>query len=79
MASRAYILIEATVGKARDVAKALKGIKGVSDSFLITGPYDLVAIVEAPDANGVSSVVTGRIHAVPGVARTITCLTINIP
>ena len=79
MASKGYILIEATVGKARDVAQALKGMSGVRESCLITGPYDLVAIVEGPDANAVSSIVTNRIHSVPGVARTITCLAINIP
>lgn len=79
MASRGYILIEATVGKARDVAKALKSTAGVKESYLITGPYDLIAVIEAASADAVSDVVTNNIHKTPGVARTVTCLKINVP
>ena len=77
--SKAYILIKATVGKTRDVAGALRGLEGVSESHLVTGPYDIVAIVEGQDANAVGNTVTGRIHAIPGIARTVTCLRIEIP
>lgn len=77
--AKGYILIEATVGRARDVARALKATPAVKESYLITGPYDLVAIVEAATAEAVSGVVTNHIHQTPGVARTVTCLTINVP
>ncbi len=77
--ARAYILIEATVGKARDVAKAIKAVKPVSDSYLITGPYDIIAVVQGKDAEDVSSIVTNSIHTIPGIARTVTCLTIPVP
>ena len=77
MLCKGYILIETTVGKARDVTQALKDLAGVSEAYLIMGPYDVVAIVEGSDASEVSNVVATRIHSVPGIARTITCLAIS--
>ena len=76
MLCKGYVLIEATVGKAREVAQALNDLAGVSEAYLITGPYDVVAIVEGSDPIEVSNVVSTRIHSVPGIARTITCLAI---
>lgn len=76
MPRTAYILIEATMGKARDVAHAMKSVPQVSDSYLITGPYDVIAIVQARDADDVNAIVTNHVHRVPGIARTATCLTI---
>jgi DNA-binding Lrp family transcriptional regulator len=73
---RAYILIEASIGKARDVARALSKAPSVTHCYLVTGPYDVIAVVEGQDANAVGSVVTSHIHAVPGVARTVTCLAV---
>ena len=74
---RSYVLIEAVIGKARAVAEALKRLSVVSEVHLITGPYDIIAVVEAgnyPDVQGVTS----AIHATPGVARTVTCLPVDM-
>ena len=74
---RAYILIEATVGRSREVARALGDVKGVSNRYLVTGPYDIIAIVEGADANAVGHIVASRIHSIPGIARTVTCLAVG--
>ncbi|MEE9284549.1 MAG: Lrp/AsnC ligand binding domain-containing protein [Dehalococcoidia bacterium] len=73
---RAYILIEATIGKARDVARSVKNVAEVSECYLVTGPFDTIAIVDGDDAIAVGSVVAEKIHRIPGVARTITCLAV---
>ena len=73
---RAYILIEATIGKARDVAAKMKQVPQVKQCYLVTGPYDVIAVVEGADANAVGNAVTGHVHAIPGVARTVTCLAV---
>ena len=75
---RAYVLIEATIGKARDVATKLKTMPGVKECYLVTGPYDIVAIVEGKDANTVGKTVAEKVHNVPGIARTVTCLALGI-
>ena len=75
MASKAYILIEATIGRSRDVARAVQNLKpAVSESYLITGPYDVIAIVEGKDSDDITGIVTTKIHSIPGIARTVTCL-----
>ncbi len=78
-ATRAFVLIETAVGKTKEVHHHLKNIKDVSSVDAVTGPYDIIAVVQAPDLNGVGDVVTGRIHAIPGIARTVTCLAVSVP
>lgn len=76
MATKAYILIEASVGKTRDVVAALKVMEGVKSVDPVTGPYDVILTVEGRDLNAVGELVTGKIHPIPGVTRTVTCLAI---
>ena len=49
---RSYVLIEAVISKARPVAVALKKIEDVSEVHLITGPYDIIAVVETDSYQG---------------------------
>ena len=74
MATRAFILIETAPSRIDDVVTALRGIEEVTSADAITGPYDVIAIIEAPDLNTVGDVVSSRVHRLPGVVRTITCL-----
>ena len=74
---RSYVLIEAVISKARPVAVALKKIDDVSEVHLITGPYDIIAVVETDSYKGVQ-VVTSAVHATPGVSRTVTCLPVDM-
>ena len=77
MPTRAYILIETAVGKSRDVADELRGLSGVETVDAVTGPYDIIAVVAAPDLNAVGDLVTGKIHTINGIIRTVTCLSVG--
>ncbi|MDO8532946.1 MAG: Lrp/AsnC ligand binding domain-containing protein [Dehalococcoidia bacterium] len=79
MATRAFILIETAVGKTRDVVTSLRQVKGMKTVEAVTGPYDVVAVIEAADLNSVGETVTQKVHTVPGIVRTITCLVVPIP
>ena len=79
MATRAFILIETAVGKTRDVVTSLRQVKGMKTVEAVTGPYDVVAVIEAADLNAVGETVTQNVHTVPGIVRTITCLVVPIP
>ena len=74
MATRAYILIETTVGRARDVLTALRGMENVSEADIITGTYDLIALAEADDMVALVDLVTAQVQNIEGVERTITCV-----
>ena len=77
MAARAFVLIETAVGKSREVVDGLRQIEGIKSVDPVTGPYDVIAIVEAETMNDIGDLVTGKIHPIPGVSRTVTCLTIR--
>ena len=77
MPTKAYILIETAVGKSRDVADALRSLNGIENVDAVTGPYDIIAIVAAPDLNAVGDLVTSQIHTINGIVRTVTCLSVG--
>jgi DNA-binding Lrp family transcriptional regulator len=72
----AFILIEAAPKKARSACGRIARIAGVRSAHLITGPYDIIALVEAADPQAIGSVVIGKIQAVDGVEKTITCVVV---
>jgi len=76
MAAKAFVLIETTVGKTKDVSSVLRQIKGVKSVDPVTGPYDVIAIIEAETLNGIGDIVTEKIHPTTGISRTVTCLAI---
>lgn len=77
MPTKAYILIETAVGKSREVADALRSLSGIENVDAVTGPYDIIAIVAAPDLNAVGDLVTSQIHTINGIVRTVTCLSVG--
>ncbi len=74
MAAKAYILIETEVGKVKDVSAALIPIEGIASVDTVTGPYDIIAILERESLNDIGDLITGKIHPIPGITRTVTCL-----
>ncbi len=69
----AYILIQAEVGKATQVTKEMKDIKGIVAVDGVTGPYDVIARAEADDLDELAKSVVMRLQTVEGVTRTLTC------
>ena len=76
MAAKAFVLIETAVGRSKEVVVALKELKGVTSVDTVTGPYDVIAIVQGETLNDIGDLVTGKIHPIPGISRTVTCLAI---
>jgi DNA-binding Lrp family transcriptional regulator len=77
MATKAFILVETAVGKTKDVIAAIQKLDGVKSVDMVTGPYDLVVVAELADLNSVGDLVTGSIHPIPGITRTVTCLAVR--
>ncbi len=70
---QAYILIQTEVGRAAAVASEVARIEGVTRAEDVTGPYDVVVHVEAPDAEALGEKVIAAVQKVPGITRTLTC------
>jgi len=78
MAAKAFVLIEVTMGKTKEVVTIVEKIKGVKSVDAVTGPYDVIAMIEMPDVNDLGDLVTKHIHSVSGIARTVTCLAMQL-
>ena len=72
----AYVLIEAAPKKALQACTRIAKIPGVKSAHLVTGPYDIIAFVEARDPEGIGRLVMSKIQAAPGVGKTITCVVV---
>jgi len=68
----AYIFIETEQGEAISATSRVQKIKGVDSCHAVTGPYDVIAFVEAADISMLGEVIVVQIQHVPGVIRTLT-------
>ena len=73
----AYVLIQTEVGKVAHVVQALRDLDGVQVAEDITGPYDIIARVQASGLDQLGRLVASRLQAVDGVTRTLTCTVIH--
>ena len=76
MAAKAFVLIETAVGRSKEVVVALRELKGITSVDTVTGPYDIIAIIEGRTLNDIGNIVTQEIHPIAGISRTVTCLVI---
>lgn len=77
MATKAFLLVETAVGRTRDVANTLRDLVGIESVDVVTGPYDIIAIIVGDDMSVVGGLVTEKIHTVVGVVRTVTCVAVD--
>jgi DNA-binding Lrp family transcriptional regulator len=75
---QAYILIQTEVGKAAVVARDVALIPGVTLAEDVTGPYDVIARVEAPSVDELGQLVIAKIQDVKGITRTLTCTVVHL-
>lgn len=75
--TKAFVLIETAVGKTKDVVTALSSVPSVTSVDVVTGPYDIICMVEAEDLSSVGDTVTGSVHTIGGIVRTVTCLAVG--
>ena len=78
MAVSAYVLIQTEVGKAAQVADEVAKIDGVVSAEDVTGPYDVIARVEARNVDELGKLVIAKIQDVPGITRTLTCTVVHV-
>ena len=71
-----YLLVETEVGRLDEVVRRLRSIAGVTEVQAVTGPFDLIAKVEAPHINVALDTVVHKIRKVPGIKSTETLVTV---
>jgi DNA-binding Lrp family transcriptional regulator len=51
--------------------------KGVKLAHTVTGPFDIILLVEAKTLQELGDVILSKIRGVDGVSRTMTCVTVE--
>ncbi|MBI5235387.1 MAG: Lrp/AsnC ligand binding domain-containing protein [Deltaproteobacteria bacterium] len=72
MSVEAYVFVECEHARSRDVQAELLKIAGVKEARVVTGPYDVIALVAAANFKVLGEVVISRIQAVQFVKKTLT-------
>ncbi len=70
-----FVLITTAPGKEADVYRALKDVSEIKNLYPVFGDYDIVAMVEAKDAEILGSVIVSKIRSVEGIKDTKTLTT----
>lgn len=78
MSVRGYVLITAIHGETRRVLDWLSNSPGVLSAEAVSGPYDIIAIVEAEDVDGLGRTVTDTIQDAKGIDRTLTSVVMKL-
>lgn len=69
---KAFVLVNAEVGKIRDILVEIRKIDGVSEAYSVAGPYDIVIKLDADKFEKVAEGVTKNLHRVGGIKNTVT-------
>mgnify|MGYP001254180260 CR=1 FL=1 len=78
MAVKAYVLIQTDVGKAANVTRQVRDIPGVISAEDVTGPYDVIACIEASSVDELGRLVVSQLQRIEGITRTVTCPVVNL-
>lgn len=69
---RAYVVVTAKAGSARDIARAMSGLPGVKMADPCWGTGDVYSVVEFADWGALNGLVIDKVQHMPGVERTET-------
>jgi DNA-binding Lrp family transcriptional regulator len=70
----AIILIHAERTKINDVAEQLAEMEGISETYSVSGNYDLVAIARVPSNDDLADLVTKKLLSIDSILKSETML-----
>ena len=76
MTVKAYVLIEAEVGKTGEVIQSVREVEGVKSADSVAGAYDIVATTEVEDLDALGSLVK-QLHSISGICKTTTLIEVK--
>ncbi len=71
---RAYLLIETRAGTGNAVLDSLKSLEQTVQADRVTGPYDIICVIETDSLDDLGEIVREHVHALHGVTRTMSCI-----
>lgn len=74
---RAYVLIKVESGKNREVLEKLRALPNVERADSVTGPTDLIALVNADDPRALADLIFRSVQTMDGVKETDTRIVVE--
>ena len=71
------MLINAEVGREKDLLNRVRAVQNVKEVHVTYGVYDLIAIVEAENQNRLQEVITRKIRSLAGLKTTLTMIVVE--
>ena len=71
---KAYLLIETQAGTGNAVLDGLKSLEQTVQVDRVTGPYDIICVIETGSLDDLGEFVRERVHSMDGVTRTMSCI-----
>ncbi len=75
--ARVYLLVNVLPGKEVSIRDTLRGIKGVSNADVVTGHYDIIAVIEAKNTTEIFEKILKKIRMIKGISRTETFVAVE--
>jgi len=77
MAVSAYVLIRVEADKTKSVFETLAKLNEVKTAHTVTGPFDIILLVEGKTLQELGDMILTKIRGVEGISRTMTCVTVE--
>jgi DNA-binding Lrp family transcriptional regulator len=75
--ARVYLLVNVLPGKDVSIRDTLRGIKGVVNADVVTGHFDIVAVIEAKNSSEIFDRILKKIRLIKGINRTETFVAVE--
>lgn len=70
---QAYVLIQTDLGRVGDILDLVAKLPGVVRADAVTGPYDIVALIDLESIEEIGREVVEGVQVIEGITRTLTC------
>ncbi len=77
MSIKAYIFVEVEQGSTRKIAKKLCTLSEVEEAHSVSGPYDIIALIEVENLTSLANLLTNKVYTINGVKRTLSNIIVD--
>ncbi len=72
MSAKAFVLVNVEPGVVTEIVSRLRDAAHIKSAYMVTGPYDAIAEVEAEDYARIAEIVEEEVRKMEGIEKTMT-------
>ena len=78
MSAKAFVLVNAEPGVVSEIVSRLREAAHIRSAYMVTGPYDAIAEVEAEDYARIAEIVEEEVRKMEGIEKTMAAFSITL-